>query len=64
MRKRLCQGSLLLAIVVGTLFAGCASNPPKAECRDMPPGGVMILGDGKLRVCHETPEEVEVPFRR
>ncbi len=55
---------LIFAIVVGALLAGCASNPPKAECRDMPPGAVVVLGDGKLHVCHETPEEVEVPFRR
>ena len=57
---------MILAIVVGVLLAGCAPHYQGSllRCRDVPPGGVVVLADGKLHVCHETPEEVEVPSRR
>ena len=54
-------GRLIFMIVVGILLAGCA---PNRWCRDVPLGGVVILSDGRVHVCHETPEEMEVPSRR
>ena len=57
---------LIFTIVVGILLAGCAPHYQGSLllCRDVPLGGVVVLSDGRLHVCHETPEEVEVPSRR
>ncbi|MDA2917705.1 hypothetical protein MYX64_12855, partial [Nitrospinae bacterium AH_259_B05_G02_I21] len=56
---------LIFVIVIGALLAGCAPQAalvdlPKVECRDMPLGEVVVLGDGKLHVCHETPERIDL----
>ncbi len=55
---------LIFAIVLGALLAGCAPHSVYRLCRDVPPGEMVVLPDGSVHVCHETPEEVEVPSRR
>lgn len=55
---------LIFAIVLGILLAGCAPQAALLArwCRDLPLGEVVVLGDGKLHVCHETPEVASYPW--